>query len=103
MVFEPSNPWHWLAVVYLGVVTPVSLWYFVVRRIPLRKPDGYVGVFERPDRSVVHVARVNGRLMIVSREQPGTLPKDLGTVSGRDLSRWRKLASDPNHGVARAD
>lgn len=103
MAFDPANPWHWAAVVYLGVITPLSFWYFVLRRHPLRKPDGYVGVFERPDGSVVHVVRFSGKLTIVSRERPGTFPKDLGEVSGRDLLKWRKLASDPNEGVPRPD
>lgn len=68
------------------------------------KPAGYVGRFQRPDGEVVHVARLeDGTLMVISEEAAGVTPRDLGTVSGRDLARWHKLASTPDgqDGVAR--
>lgn len=71
--------------------------YFVfIRRHVRRKPDGYVGRFRQPDGRVVHVARVEGQLMVISEEPPGVLPKNLGNVSGRELLRWHKLSSTPD-------
>ena len=67
--------------------------YFPIKR---KKPDGYVGRFKRPDGSVVHVARVGGDLVVASEEPPGVFPKDLGNVSGRDLMKWKKLATTPD-------
>lgn len=67
------------------------------RIAPLRrpKPDGYVGLFRRSDGRVVHVARVRGRLMVVSDEPPAVRPSDLGGTTGRELFGWEKLASSP--------
>lgn len=58
------------------------------------KPEGYVGRFRRSDGRVVHVARLkDGKLMVASDTQP---PRDLGSVDGRELIRWTKLATTPD-------
>lgn len=60
-------------------------------------PDGYVGRFRRqPQDDIVHVARVNGRLMVISEEKPGVVPRDLGDVSGYELFHWDKLSATPD-------
>jgi hypothetical protein len=59
-------------------------------------PDGYVGRFRRPGGDEVHVARVNGRLMLISQEPPGVEPRDLGDVDGREMMTWQRLGTRPD-------
>ena len=96
--------WIYFLVFYIAVLTPATILYFFVIQ-PLRrpKPEGYVGRFRRPDDEVVHVARVHGRLMVISEEAPGVMPRALGDVDGRALMRWHRLATSPdgNDRVAR--
>ena len=84
--------WWWLIVLGLAV-TPIALAWVIFGKFKRPKPDGYVGRYRRADGSEVHVARVNGRLMVASGDQP---PRDLGDVSGRDLLRWERLATTPD-------
>jgi cobalamin synthase len=93
---EPANStirW-WVLLFWLVVVTPVA-WFFVLRHRNVRaKPEGYVGKFRRTDGEIVHVARLpGGTLMVASETQP---PQDLGSVSGPELARWEKLATEPD-------
>jgi hypothetical protein len=61
---------------------------------PRAKPEGYIGRFRRPDGTVVHVARLETRnLMVISDDQP---PQDLGTVTGPELAHWEKVATTPD-------
>lgn len=85
--------WAVLGAIWLLVVTPLA-WFFVLRhKNPDEKPAGYVGRFRRADGTTVHVARLpNNTLMVASDTQP---PEDLGTVSGRELARWRKVGTEP--------
>ncbi len=81
---------------WIFIATPILVYRHVIRRTPRPKPEGYVGRFRRPDGLEVHVARVNGRLMVIQDTEDGELPLNLGNVSGRDLLKWHKVSSTPD-------
>lgn len=83
---------------WLFIFTPVSL-YWCLFRDGRASPAGYIGKFRRGDGTIVHVSRLPDRtLMVISEERPGVMPRDLGTVTGRELAAWQKLASTPDGG-----
>lgn len=99
MDIPPISEWTvglWFGFLYVGVLTPVLFFWLIIKPHIRRKPDGYVGRFRHPNGQVVHVARVNGELMVISDENPGIQPRDLGNVTGRDLAQWLKLATTPD-------
>jgi hypothetical protein len=83
-----------IIIAVLVVATAIPLLLIATMASHRPKPEGYVGKFRRPDGSVVHVARLgDARLTVVSDTQP---PEDLGNVDGRELTRWQKLATEPD-------
>lgn len=81
----------------LGVAAVIQ--YFNRRSHPTRsKPEGYVGKFRRPDGEIVHVARLkDGKLTVASEPaEPGEPSRFLGTIDGRELMSWHKLATTPD-------
>jgi hypothetical protein len=83
----------WLTAGMMAVTAFAVIWW-MWRPARRAKPEGYVGKFQRPDGTVVHVARLrDARLTVVSDTQP---PQDLGNVEGRELTHWQKLATEPD-------
>lgn len=72
---------------------------------PRPKLPDYIGRFKRPQGDEVHVARVNGELMVIKDTKPGELPLDLGNISGRELATWQKQSTTPDGKdcIARSD
>lgn len=90
--------WPIIGILYLAASAIALFWLAIWPAIrPRPKPTGYAGKYRRPDGRVVHVGRLpNGTLMVASEEAPGVMPRDLGTVTGRELVTWTKLAGSPD-------
>lgn len=90
-------PGTYLVFFFYAVIVPASLYWAFFIDHHRSKPDNYVGKFQRPDGSIVHVARMpSGELWACTDEPPGVMPKPIGYVSGREVIQWHKLSSTPD-------
>lgn len=97
------DPVTLLIIFWLGIVTPLSFFWAVIKPHIRLKPSGYIGTFRRPDGRIVHVARMpSGTLWATSDEPPGKESMVIGYLTGRELTTYHKLSSSPDgHCIAR--